>query len=175
MTYETAQMFKNSSTKNNNILKKQMISELPSKVQKWLIHSGTIGKESICNVHLKQNLQMLMNPDQKDWSFAKAEQFFTIVPPAFIWSVGLKVNPFTTVVGKDKFENGRGEMTIKMFSVFQIANAKNNEKVNKATLQRYLAEIVWFPSADLSPYIVWKKIDDTAAKATLSHNGTKGS
>lgn len=172
---ETAKIFENSNTINKNILSEQMISDLPTIVQKWLLNSGTIGKEAVYTVYLEQDLQMLMKPGQKDWSDAKAKQYFTIEPPAFNWSVSLKMNPMVNVVGRDKFENGQGEMTIKMFSLFSIANAKNNEKVNQATLQRYLAEIVWFPSAALSPYITWEQIDDTSAKATMEFKGTKGS
>ncbi|MCW8940144.1 MAG: hypothetical protein OQJ88_05765, partial [Flavobacteriales bacterium] len=44
-----------------------------------------------------------------------------------------------------------------------------------ATLQRYLAEIVWFPSASLSQYIKWEAIDDYSARATMEYKGTKGS
>lgn len=172
---ETTKMFENADTTNKKVLSERMISDLPTIVHKWLLNSGTIGKEPIYNVYLEQALQMLMKPEQKDWSNAKAKQYFTIEPPAFNWSVNLKMNPLLDMVGRDKFENGQGEMTIKMFSLFSIANAKNNEKVNQATLQRYLAEIVWFPSSALSPYIAWETIDEHLAKATMEYNGTKGS
>mgnify|MGYP000950476233 FL=1 len=79
------------------------------------------------------------------------------------------------MVGRDKFENGKGAMTIKLFYLIPFVNTKNNEKVNQATLQRYLAEIVWFPSAALSPYITWDAIDNHSAKATMTYHGTKGS
>tara|TARA_R110000868_G_scaffold194178_2_gene439500 strand:- start:53 stop:1111 length:1059 start_codon:yes stop_codon:yes gene_type:complete len=172
---ETAKMFENSNALDENTFSEQTISNLPKIVQKRLFNSGTIGKEAVYNVYLEQDIQLLMNPEQKDWAKAKAKQYFTIEPPAFNWLVNLKMNPLINVVGRDKFEKGQGEMTIKLFSVFSIANAKNDEKVNQATLQRYLAEIVWFPSAALSPYITWEKIDDTSAKATLEFNKTKGS
>jgi len=175
ISVETTKMFEKADTTTKKVLSEQMISCLPTIVQKWLLNSGTIGKEPIYNVYLEQDLQILMKPEQKDWSNAKAKQYFTVEPPAFNWSVNLKRNPFLNVVGRDKFENGQGEMTIKMFSLIPVVNARNNEKVNQATLQRYLAEIVWFPSSALSPYIVWEKIDDTSAKATMEFNGTKGS
>ncbi len=171
---ETVKMFENSNTINKTILSKQMISDLPSVIQKWLLHSGAIGKEMIHNIYLEQDVQMLMKPEQKDWSSAKAKQYFTTEPPAFNWSVRLKMNPLLNVVGRDKFENGQGEMTIKIFSIFSIANAKKNEKVHQATLQRYLAEIVWFPSFALSSYITWETLDKHSAKATMEYNGTKG-
>ena len=172
---ETTKMFENADTTNKKVISEQMISDLPIIVQKWLLNSGTIEKEPIYNVYLEQDLQMLIKPEQKDWSNAKAKQYFTIEPPAFNWSVNLKMNPFLDVVGRDKFENGQGEMTIKIFSLIPVVNARNNEKVNQATLQRYLAEIVWFPSAALSPLINWETIDDNSAKATMNYNKTKGS
>ena len=172
---EITKMFENTDNTTKKVLSEQMITDLPTIVQKWLLNSGAIGKEGVRNVYLEQDLQLLMKPEQKDWSNAKAKQYFTTYPPAFNWSVNLKMNPLLEVVGRDKFENGKGEMTIKMFSLVSIANAKNEDKVNQATLQRYLAEIVWFPSAALSPYIVWEQIDDTSAKATMEFNGTKGS
>lgn len=66
-------------------------------------------------------------------------------------------------------------MIIKLLSLIRVANSKDNEKVNQATLQRYLAEIVWFPSASLSQYIKWETIDDYSARATMEYKETKGS
>jgi hypothetical protein len=41
-------------------------------------------------------------------------------------------------------------------------------------MQRYLAEIVWFPSVALSPNISWKQLCENAAEATMEFKGTKG-
>jgi hypothetical protein len=95
--------------------------------------------------------------------------------PAFIWTVNMRMAPFLEVVGRDKFENGTGEMLIKILSLLPVVNIKDNEKINTAALQRYLGEIVWFPSGALSPYIVWEQIDDSSARATMRYKGTTGS
>ncbi len=172
---ETAQMLARSKTSQTRIVSEQMILDLPIIVQKWLLNSGMVGNEFIKSVFLEQDAQLLLKPEQKEWNNAKAVQYFTIEPPAFNWSVSLKINPLINVVGRDKFESGKGEMTIKLLSLIPVINARNNEKVNQATLQRYLAEIVWFPSAAISPYINWETIDDNSAKATMNYNETKGS
>jgi len=39
-------------------------------------------------------------------------------------------------------------------------------------LQRYIGELVWFPSLALSPLIEWEEIDDFSAKATIKYSGT---
>jgi hypothetical protein len=36
---------------------------------------------------------------------------------------------------------------------------------------RFLGEIVWFPSAALSPILTWEAIDGTSARATMRHGG----
>jgi hypothetical protein len=64
---------------------------------------------------------------------------------------------------------GKGKMTIKMLS-FTTTTDVGGEKIDGAALQRYLAEICWFPSAALSFNIKWQSIDSFSAKATLSYN-----
>lgn len=172
---ETAQMLASSETSKHIIVSEKMITNLPTTVQKWVMNSGILGKELVHHVYLEQDAQMLMKPEQKEWNSAKAKQYFTIEPPAFNWRVNLKMKKVLPVMGRDRFENGKGEMTIKLFSLIPVVNAKNSGKINQATLQRYLAEIVWFPSAALSRYITWEAVDDSSARATMEYNGTKGS
>jgi hypothetical protein len=40
--------------------------------------------------------------------------------------------------------------------------------VNSGTAQRFLAELCWFPSAALEPYIQWETVDSSSVKATLT-------
>ena len=175
ITEERKKLFENSQAVSEEVITKEDIWELPSVVQKWMINSGTIGKRPISNVHLTQELQLKLSPDQENWNNGKAEQYFTINPPAFNWNIDTKMNSIFSVVGRDKFESGNGEMTIKLLSLISVADAKNSDKVDQATLQRYLAEIVWFPSASLSEYIQWETIDDNTARATMEYKGTEGS
>lgn len=172
---ERRQLYENAQSKEGKTITEETILPLPSAAQKWLIYSGVIGKKPISNVHLEQELQLKMKEDQKEWQVAKADQYFTIQPPAFNWKINMPMNPVINVVGRDKFENGSGEMSIKMFALIPIVNAQNNKKINEASLQRYLAEIVWFPTAALSPYIHWEAISKQSAKATMSFQGTEGS
>jgi len=172
---ERIALFESSQLKNKETISEETLDGLPPIVQKWLSNNGVIGKRPISNVYLIQELQLKLNPDQENWNNGKAEQYFTIQPPAFNWSINTEMNSILSVVGRDKFNDSEGEMTIKLLSLIPVANAKNDEKVNQATLQRYLAEIVWFPSASLSQYIKWETIDDYSARATMEYKGTKGS
>lgn len=156
------------------IVSKESITHLPQPVQSWLLQSGIIGNEIINYVFLEQKLQMLMSSNQKKWHKAAAHQHFSIEPPAFDWKVDLKINPFVKIFGNDRFVNGKGKMSIKLFGIIPVVNAKNNDKIDQATLQRYLAEIVWFPWAALHPGISWEPINDHSAKACFSYKETTG-
>lgn len=153
----------------------EMVERLPAPVRKWLNKANVIGEEKIYTVRLKQKAQMKLKPEQDTWTEGNAEQYFTIDLPAFIWRVRMKMMPLVSISGRDKFVEGQGEMLIKILSLFPVADVSGNEKINSGALQRYLAEIVWFPSAALSPYITWREIDDYSAKATMTYKGTSGS
>ena len=166
LSYQTEQ--------EKSIITPQMMEHLPEPIAKWLNNAGIMGKEAIHTVYLKQHAWMKMKPKQEQWSKATAEQYFTIKEPSFIWTVDMQIVPLVDVVGRDKFEDGKGAMLIKILSLIPVVNTQNSEKINTGTLQRYLGEIVWFPSAALSPYITWEEIDAHSAKATMTWQGTTG-
>lgn len=172
---ERTELFKNFQLENKKNISSETLDSLPTIIQKWLSNSGVVGTQTVFNVYLTQELQLKLKPNQKNWNEGKAEQYFTIQPPAFNWNINTEINPFLSLVGRDKFIDGNGEMTIRLLSLIPVVNAKDEKKINQATLQRYLAEIVWFPSASLSKHIKWETIDDYSAKATMKYKETKGS
>lgn len=172
---EIAEMLAQNSTDKKEILTEEKISSLPPIVQKWLKNSGAVGKEMIHTVRLKQKGQMKMKPEQEKWYEANAEQYFTVDDPAFIWKVKVDMMPLVFFTGRDKFSDGKGNMLIKVLSLFNVVNSSDNEKINQGTLQRYLGETIWFPTAAVSPYIKWEEIDSLSAKATMTYKGTSGS
>jgi hypothetical protein len=168
-------MFSSQEKPNVEVLNQNDIKYLPIAVQKWLNYTGVVGKKPVTSVYLTQELQLKLSPEQNDWYSGTASQIFTTNEPAFSWFSNIKMYPLISVVGRDKFVSGKGEMLIKLLAFFPVADSKNNPKTNQATLQRYLAEIVWFPSAAISPYITWEGINDSTAKAIMQVDGTTGS
>lgn len=165
---EITDILAHSPTAGNNTITEDDLSELPEPVKKWLIISGTLGKHYINTAKVIQKAEIKMNQKQKNWMAAQATQYTTIDKPAFIWIADVKMNRFVWFKGRDKFENGQGEMTIKINSIINIVNERG-QKMNEATMQRFLGEMVWFPTMALSDYISWEQINDTTAKATMSH------
>ena len=142
------------------------LQPLPPIVQQWLRHSGVVGKPMVKSLLLKQTGRMKLKPGG-DWMNFSATQYFNSVQPAFIWDTRVEMMPLIFFNGRDKFENGKGEMLIKMLSLVNMVNEKNNPQVNSGSAIRYLAEMCWFPSAALSRYITWQGVDSLQARATL--------
>ncbi len=160
-------------TSKKKVVTKEMLNGLPPIVQKWLERSNVIGKEVIYSVYLKQIGEMRTTFDGK-WMPVKAEQWFKTEKPGFIWIADVKAAPGIHLTGKDKYENGKGHMLIKLLSLITVADTKGKE-IDQGTMVRYLAEIVWFPSAALNDYIQWKQIDSTTVKATMTYSGITAS
>jgi len=171
---ETNQILAQNQDKTGRIISENDILHLPQPIKKWLRHSGVVGKEYIKVAKVWQQAEMKMKPEQEEWMPATAIQYTAIDNPAFIWTVNMKMNSVLYAEGRDKFENGKGEMLIKINSLFEVANEQGN-KLDEGTLQRFLGEMVWFPSLALSPYITWEQISDTAVVGTMNYKGTKGS
>ncbi|MEP7375741.1 MAG: DUF6544 family protein [Chitinophagaceae bacterium] len=155
---------------NNVTITDEMLYHLPPIVQKWLTGSGVIGKEKIQFVRLKQKGEMRTKPGGK-WLPFTATQYFTVNEPQFIWKTKLQLMPLITMTGRDKFVNGNGEMIIKVLSLVNVVKVDADNKLNSATMIRYLAETTWFPAAALNDYIKWEPINSTSAKAIMTYKG----
>lgn len=159
----------------NNIITEQMLDPLPLTVQKWLKYIGLVGKESIQTAYFKQKGQMKLKPNQKEWASASVEQYVTTGKPGFLWKVNMKMNPLIVISGRDKYQDGIAKMTIKLGSLIPVVNTVDDYKTNQSTMQRYLMELPWYPSAALNPYIWWEAIDKNSAMATMTYKGITGS
>ena len=138
---------------------------LPEPVQRYLRYTQIIGKEKTRTVRLKQKGYFRTKEDQK-WMPLKAEEYFTVDPPGFLWYGKMSVFPFVSVTAIDKFVNSEGSLIVKMMSLFKVADA-DGEEYDQAELVRFLSEMIWFPSAFLSDYIHWEPVNSGAARATI--------
>lgn len=171
---ETSVVLGNATSRKSEILTEKETIHLPAPVQNWLKVSGAVGQEKVRTAALKQNFLLKLKPEQKKWKHAITQQFFNAENPAFIWTIRLKMAPFVSVLGRDKFIDGKGEMQMTLNGIFNLGK-ETGEKMDEGTLQRYLGETVWFPSGLVSPHISWEEMDAHSAKATMNYKGTTGS
>jgi hypothetical protein len=169
---ETAQILSTIHT-NAYSIDPNEIKKLPHSVQTWLRRSGAVNSPRSMSVHLTQTGRM-RTANEKPWMRFEAEQYFTIDKPAFICNARVSVAPLIFMVARDKYENGHGNMLIKLSSIIPIADSHGPE-MDQGTMLRYLAEMTWFPSAALADYISWEGIDSLHARATMSYGGISAS
>lgn len=148
-------------------LSPDLLNELPLPVHRWFEQSGALEKPMVSKVSLTQEGELRTDPDQETWSDTAAEQYFNLENPSFVWSVDMEMMPLVYVSGRDLFLDGEGQMLIKLYSLFNVVN-ESGEKIDRGALQRYLSEIVWFPSAAVREYISWSEVDSTSAIATIT-------
>lgn len=150
------------------VLEPRDIERLPPAVRRWLEVSGAVGRPIATIVRLTQRGEMRPALD-RPWMPVAAEQLFTVDPPGFLWRVRGKMKglPFA---GRDRFADGQGHLLMKVASLVRVADATGPE-IDQGTLLRFLGEIVWFPSAALSPTITWEGVDAQRARATMRHGG----
>ena len=120
-------------------------------------------------VRLEQRGEMRTGPD-KPWMPVAAEQYFSVDPPGFVWSVNARMMGVLPIAGRDRYADGHGHMLIKLASLLTVADGVGPE-IDQGAMLRYLGEIVWFPSAALSDGISWEAIDERNARATMRHRG----
>ncbi len=173
-TRETAKKILNrSKIKKLEIIKEQDIKELPQPVQRYLKYTQIIGKEKIKTARLKQGGYFRIKENQK-WMPIKAEQYFNIDSVEFIWIAKVNIFPLISMFAKDEFINGKGNLSVKLFGLFRVVDAKGHE-IDNGEIMRFLAECIWFPTSFLNKQTTWETIDNLTAKAIIEHKGVSAS
>jgi NADH:ubiquinone oxidoreductase subunit K len=167
---EAAAMFSRALSSNENtVITNEMTDSLPPIVQKWMQRSGIINKHKINSVRLKQKGLMRSKPES-DWLKVNAEQYFRADEPAFIYKMEVDAAPFISMTGRDRYEEGQGNMLIKILGFYTMIDSKNKE-IDQGAMIRYLSESLWFPSFAISGYVKWEQINESTVKAKMVYKG----
>ena len=151
-------LFKNSGKIQNKNFQYSQLQNLPDPVQRYFKLVLPEGQPYISYIRLKHDGQFKIGPDKK-WTNIEGVQYFTTQSPGFIWKGS--TNMFTA---RDMFLSGKGSLTVSLFSVFKIVDAKG-EKYDDGELLRWLAESVWFPTNFLpSDNLRWTAVNSDQAE-----------
>jgi uncharacterized protein DUF6544 len=149
------------------------LRSLPDPVVRYLRRCGVIGKVPIGRVLLRQRGRFRMSSDGA-WARLRAEQCYTVRPPSFRWRATISPMPFVPVKVVDAFADGQGGLEAKLFGLFTVAQARG-QQTDHSELLRFLAEMVWFPTAFVSDYVTWRSSGDRCADATITWGKTSAS
>jgi Family of unknown function (DUF6544) len=126
-------------------------------------------KERPATVRLKYGGEFRLGPD-KAWMPYESQTYYTTDPPAFLWTVGMRMFPLVSVIGRDRYVDGEGSIRMKVLSLVPVAD-KRGGGLNQGALLRYLGETVWFPAGAVAPYITWAPHDANSATFRFDHEG----
>jgi hypothetical protein len=162
---ETAKILANAQH-NDAVVRHEDLGHLPVPVQRYIRRCVPDGHEVANTVRLTQEGAMSLSPGS-DWKSFQASQVFTSSPPAFVWSAELQLLPFVWVSARDIYQQQTGNMLVKVLSLFTVADAKGGNTASGA-FTRFLAEMMWFPSAMVyRDDVTWRSIDDYHASIVM--------
>lgn len=147
-----------------------MLKPLPPPVARWLERAGVVGQPLTRGARVRQYGEMRTAIDG-NWMPVSAEQWFNAERPGFVWLAEVSAAPGFHIAGRDTFVNGKGRMLIKGMSVYPMADSTGPE-IDQGAMVRFLAEILWMPSAALRDYIQWSATDAAGATATMTDGET---
>jgi hypothetical protein len=155
--------------KENFILTPALIARLPEPVQRYIIHSGAIGKPVPKNFSI--TFEGLIRQDEKSaWMPFTSEQYNFIGTPARFFYMKAKMKGFP-VCGYHSFKDGRATMDIRLFSLFTVQYQYGSRMDQSETVTWFNDLCLFAPGALIDERIDWEELEDLSAKAMFSNNG----
>ena len=149
----------------HDIITEEDIKHLPPPVQKYSRYSGWIGKEKVYNAKIIWDGTIKMNPKKKFVNLNAVQYNFISHPTRIIHLKNVMIG------GRDIYMNGRGNMLIKLFSLFTVAD-ESGEHMDKSALVTFMNDVcLLMPGALIEDYFSWEPIDDLSAVISISDTG----
>jgi hypothetical protein len=154
----------------------EQVEGLPGPVARYFRFALEPGQRLYRSARLEQRGQFRMGGIDSRWSPFTATQNVATSPPSFVWDAAIRMAPLITVRVRDGYLDGQGTMLVKLASVITVVNQSGQPELSEGALYRYLAEGAWLPPTLLPERgVVWEPMDDSTARATLSHAGSTAS
>jgi hypothetical protein len=154
---------------NTSIVTGKDTEHLPKAVQNYLAYVGVTGKEKPQNARISLEGEMKLSP-QKAWNKIKSEQYDFFDSPTRLYHIKGIINGIPSE-GLDSYRNGKGNMLIKIASLFTVADARGREMDQSAAVTLLNDMCLLAPAALIDDRIQWKAIDPLTAEATFKDNG----
>jgi hypothetical protein len=152
----------------------RQLDGLPAPVARYFTFALTPGQRVIRRAHFR--FAGLFAAKADSWSPFTARQHVSARPPGFVWDARIAMMPVVPVRVRDSYVGGEGSMRAAVASVVTVTDQHGTKEMAAASLQRFLAEAVWLPTALLPRAgLVWSPIDDDNARVTLTDGATTAS
>jgi hypothetical protein len=149
------------------------LAALPPPIRRYAETVLREGQPRIERVRIEQSGTFRSGGAAAPWRPFRATQHVTTRPPGFVWDAAIEMMPGVPVRVLDAYHDGRGVLRAALGGVLSVMEATPGPALDEGELLRYLAEAPLYPTALLPDAgVEWAPIDDTAARATLTHGDT---
>lgn len=145
-------------------------SALPEPVKKYFKYCGYIGKEKINTIQIDYDNAFIKMSPEKKWTKIKYYQVNFTDNPTRLAYISSRIIGMFAFEGRDKYQNGEGNMRIRLVKMFTVANAKGKE-MDESALVTLLSEVLFMPDLAIQEQIEWNSMDSTSVKATFRDEG----
>ena len=146
---------------------REPLQSLPSTVARYFTFALPSDRRPIERAHLRFTGTFAARPNA--WAPFTAEQDVRPGPPGFVWDARVAMMPLVPVRVRDSYIGGEGAMRASIAAFVPIVDQHGTPEMAAASLQRFLAEAVWYPTALLPRKgLSWSAINDTSARVTLT-------
>jgi hypothetical protein len=146
---------------------------LPAPVARYFRTVLPNARAPIVYARLEQRGEFLVRPGPNGWRPFTAVEHFTSRPAGFVWDAAIRMAAGVPVFVRDGFVAGRGSMTASVLGIRRVVSIEGTPAIASGALQRYLAEVVWLPTALLpSAGVAWTALGPASARATLTAGAT---
>ena len=153
------------------------LRDLPAPVVRYFKHVLPEGRRHIARARISWEGSFNMGaPGADKWVPCTAVQDFVPQAPGMVWDARMTMAPGLRVRVRDALVEGNGSMRGAVMGLVTVVDKAGTPEMTRASLQRYLAEATWFPTALLPRHgVQWTAIDDSRALATLCAGGVSAS
>ncbi len=104
----------------------------------------------------------------EQWKPFTSRQRVVTRRPGFVWDGRVTMVPGLDVHVHDAYIDGEGILEAAILGLFSLVDLRDRGEVARGELMRFMAEAVWYPTAQLPGQgMQWEPIDATRARATL--------
>jgi len=147
------------------------LAGLPAPVARYLTFALSPGQRLIARAHIRSSGTFAAKPNA--WARFTADQEVRTAPPEFVWNARIAMLPLVPVHVRDRYVGGEGSMRAAVAGIVPMVNQHGTPELAAASLQRFLAEAVWYPTVLLPGNgLSWSAIDDRNARVTLTDGPT---
>jgi hypothetical protein len=156
------------------LLTEDRLTALPEPVRRYLRSCGWVGQPLPMNAEIEWRESAIRLGVDRPWMKLRTYQFNSVPEPMRAAYMRGRILGVVPMEGRDIYQNGRGQMLIRLGRVFTVGDETGPE-MDRSALVTILAEALLVPGYATQPYIIWTPMDDRSAAATVRHGGVVAS